>query len=63
MATNGLSKRIDLVLAHQNGEVFPSIEADFSMCNPPFYESESELQTLAGQKAAPPHSVGTSRIT
>ncbi|KAK2624382.1 hypothetical protein QTJ16_006332 [Diplocarpon rosae] len=56
---NGLQNRIKLLHTQPDGPLLPldkmGFEAiDFSMCNPPFYSSTSELLSSAASKQRPP---------
>ncbi|MCJ1249465.1 hypothetical protein MMC30_006689 [Trapelia coarctata] len=61
---NGLKNRIRPLKTEPNGPLIP-LDAfgldsiDFTICNPPFYASPSELLASAAAKSRPPHSACT----
>ncbi|KAI9819314.1 MAG: hypothetical protein M1832_004019 [Thelocarpon impressellum] len=62
IARNGLETRVKLVRSEPDSPLIPldllGLESiDFTMCNPPFYESADEMLSLAKQKQRPPFSV------
>ncbi|KAK8043101.1 hypothetical protein PG994_013584 [Apiospora phragmitis] len=65
VALNGLEARIRVVERDDSSAALIPLDEsdtqqiDFVMTNPPFYESEAELQQLAAQKALPPASACT----
>ncbi|KDR73624.1 hypothetical protein GALMADRAFT_251373 [Galerina marginata CBS 339.88] len=64
VSSNDMQSRIDVQKASNDGLIlFPLEESDenfeFSMCNPPFYESALEISQLAQEKELPPNAVCT----
>ncbi|KHN99354.1 DUF890 domain-containing protein [Metarhizium album ARSEF 1941] len=65
---NGLSSRINVVARSADSALIPldelGLEAvDFTMTNPPFYESEEDLLSSAKKKKRPPHTACTGSST
>ncbi|KAG0646343.1 U6 small nuclear RNA (adenine-(43)-N(6))-methyltransferase [Hyphodiscus hymeniophilus] len=61
---NGLKNRIKLYQSKPDGPLLPLDSLgfeniDFSMCNPPFYESQAEMLTSAASKQRPPFTACT----
>jgi len=62
---NGLSEKIHLVKTSSEGRIlsvmgsYPTISFEFTMCNPPFYESGDEMTRSAASKELPPNAVCT----
>ncbi|KIL56479.1 hypothetical protein M378DRAFT_89211 [Amanita muscaria Koide BX008] len=63
--SNGLSDRIHLIKTTSNDPILlpfdlnPAWSCDFTMCNPPFYESEEEMARSAQAKELAPNAVCT----
>jgi len=65
---NGLQKRIKLHQSKPDGPLLPLddlrfSEIDFSMCNPPFYESKADMLSSAASKQRPPFTACTGSET
>ncbi|KAL2002202.1 hypothetical protein VTN02DRAFT_425 [Thermoascus thermophilus] len=65
VSKNGLESRISVIKTEPSAPLIPldtriSLERlDFTMCNPPFYESQEEMVASAEAKARPPFSACT----
>ncbi|TVY88996.1 U6 small nuclear RNA (adenine-(43)-N(6))-methyltransferase [Lachnellula willkommii] len=58
---NGLQNRIKLLQTQKSDPLLPLdiMNIDFSMCNPPFYESKADMLTSAATKQRPPFTACT----
>ncbi|PLB42700.1 DUF890 domain protein [Aspergillus candidus] len=64
VSANGLESRIQIVETNPDDDLIPLAKLgvgklDFTMCNPPFYASRSEMITSAQEKERPPFSACT----
>ena len=63
ITANDMEPQITMRKASTTGRIlFPledNVQFEFSMCNPPFYESAQEVADLAKEKELPPNAVST----
>lgn len=62
ISRNFLTPRITLVQTTADGPIFAPLADEgviiaWTMCNPPFYDSQDEIDRLAGAKELAPHAV------
>ncbi|KAF1992469.1 hypothetical protein K402DRAFT_443207 [Aulographum hederae CBS 113979] len=60
---NGLSTRCHVMSVYDSSPVIPDMKADFTMCNPPFYDSRAEMDVHRDAKEKRPSAICTGADT